>query len=65
MDPCNSPLSGSTDLFPKDAIEKAIVISCQVLHDEAIHKSVMQDTPAKKPPQKTAALAVLETITVF
>ena len=58
----NSALTGLTDLFPKDAVEKAIVKSSRVLHDEAIHKVVTQGKPAKKPPK---VFAVLETIIAF
>ena len=51
MDPKNSPLSGSAELFLKDAVRKDIEKSSQVglLHDEAILKAVSQDKPVKKP----------------
>ena len=48
MDLRNILLTGSSELFPKEAVEKAIEKSSQVLHDEAIRKAVSQDKLAKK-----------------
>ena len=40
MDLHNSPLLGSSELFPREAVEKAIKKSFRVLHDEAINKAM-------------------------
>ena len=48
MDLRNAPLSGSSELFPKEAVEKAIEKSSQVFHDKAIRKTNFQGKPAKK-----------------
>ena len=53
MDLRNSLLSGSSDSFPKDTVEKVVVKSSCVLHDKAISKAV------------TIVLAVRETGAVF
>ena len=45
---CNAPLSGSTDLFPQDAVERAMENSSHVLHDEAIRKVVTMEKGQKK-----------------
>ena len=36
----NFPLSGSTELFPREAVKKAIEKSSRVLYNEAIRKAV-------------------------
>ena len=44
----NSPLSGSSELFHKDAVEKAIVKAGCDLHDEAIRRVVTVEQLSKK-----------------
>ena len=41
-------LSGSSKLFPKEALEKAVECSNHVLHDETIRKAVTMEKPPKK-----------------
>ena len=48
MDLRNAPLSGPSELFPKEAFGRAIEKSSRVLHDKAIRKAVSQDKLAKK-----------------
>ena len=48
MDLRNASLSGSSELFPKDAVEK----SSWVLHDETIYKAIALKKPAKKSTKK-------------
>ena len=45
----NSPLLNESELFPEDAVEKAIVKASQVLHGEAILKAVTIEKSSKKP----------------
>ena len=47
MDLQNSSL-WSSELFPKEAVEKAVEKSSRVLHDEAIRKAVSHEKRAKK-----------------
>ena len=47
MDLRNSHLFRSTELFPKEAAERAIEKSFWVPHDQAIGKAVSADKPAK------------------
>ena len=49
MDLQNSPLSGSSELFPKDAAEKTIVKASRVSHDKAVRMAVIIENPSKKP----------------
>ena len=41
-------MSGSTELFTKETVEKATEKSSRVLHDEAIRKAVFLDNPSNK-----------------
>ena len=59
MDLRNAPLSGSSEFFPKDAVEKAIEKSVRVLHNEAIKKSLSLDKPAKKSTMWMTVFSVL------
>ena len=52
MDLQNLPLCDSLNLFPKEAIEKAIVKSSTDLHDEVIYKAVTLDKHLKKPQKR-------------
>ena len=46
MDHRNSLLSGSSELFPAEAVEKATEKSSLVLHDEVIRKAMTAEKPA-------------------
>ena len=48
MDLHNSPLSRATELFSKDAVERAVEKSSRGLHGKAIQKAVSLNKPAKK-----------------
>ena len=49
MDLWNSSLSSSSELFPEDTVEKAIVKAYHVLHDQAICTAETIEKPSKKP----------------
>ena len=49
MDLCNASLSGSYELFPRGALERAAETSSCILHHEAVRKAVSLDMPPKKP----------------
>ena len=48
MDLWSAELSGSAELFPEDALEKAVEKLSWIFHDEAIHKAVSADEPHQK-----------------
>ena len=48
MDLWNALLSYSSELFPKEVVEKAIVKSSRVVHFEVIRKAVFQKKLTKK-----------------
>ena len=52
MDLRNIPLLGSSELFPKETLEKAVEKSSRVLHDEAIWKAVSLGKLAMKSAKK-------------
>ena len=52
MDFRNSTLSGSSELFPAEAIEKAVAKSSRVLYDEAVRKAVSAEKLAHKSSKK-------------